>query len=80
MNELPLGFTITVRRTTLGMSRKDLAEAAHISYNFLCNVEKDEKKPGWETLVSICKALKFGSVRDMVLWASKLDQLMKEDV
>ncbi len=52
-----LGRTIKVRRTDLGISRKQLAEASDISYSYLSAIENGAKVPSTNTLRVIAREL-----------------------
>jgi transcriptional regulator with XRE-family HTH domain len=52
-----LGRTIRVLRTERGMERKDLAEAAGLSYPYLAEIEKGRKRPSARVLEAIAEAL-----------------------
>ena len=52
-----IGKYIEEARTERGFSQELLAEKAHVSKAFICQVEKGQKKPRLETLVSIAEAL-----------------------
>ncbi|MEZ5175423.1 MAG: helix-turn-helix domain-containing protein [Acidimicrobiia bacterium] len=54
---MALGHTIKVRRTELGMSRKQLAEASEISYSYLSAIENGTKVPSTNTLRVIARRL-----------------------
>jgi len=55
--ETGLGRTIEVKRIDLGMSRKDLAGLAGISYPFLSEIEKGLKQPSSRKLSQLADAL-----------------------
>lgn len=52
-----LGRTIKVRRTDLGISRKQLAEDSGISYSYLSAIENGAKVPSTNTLRVIAREL-----------------------
>ncbi len=52
-----IGKKITEVREDRNLSQERLATKAHISKAFICQVEKGQKKPRLETLVSIAEAL-----------------------
>lgn len=54
-----IGHAITVLRTERGMSRKDLAEAAGVSYTFLSEVETGRKRASTRTLAALAEALQI---------------------
>ena len=52
-----LGRTIKVVRTDRGIDRRDLAEAAGISYSYLTEIENGNKPPSSSVLEPIARAL-----------------------
>jgi DNA-binding XRE family transcriptional regulator len=74
-----LGYLITVRRTMLRMSRRDLAEASGLSYAYVSNMENGEKDASMASLKKVALSLKFPSVADMLIWEAKLEQFIKEE-
>ena len=54
---LALGRAIKVLRTERGIERKDLAEAAGVSYAYLSEIENGKKRPSSKSLVAIAEAL-----------------------
>jgi transcriptional regulator with XRE-family HTH domain len=52
-----LGRAIKVHRALLGMERKDLAEAAGLSYPYLAEIENGKKRPSSKVLRSMAEAL-----------------------
>ena len=52
-----LGHTIKVRRTDLGMSRQQLADASSISYSYLSAIENGAKAPSTKILRVIADRL-----------------------
>ncbi|MCE5254862.1 MAG: helix-turn-helix transcriptional regulator [Actinomycetia bacterium] len=52
-----LGRTIKVRRTDLGIGRRELAERARISYSYLTEIENGNKPPSPSVLGPIAEAL-----------------------
>ena len=59
-----LGRAIQVRRTVLQFQRRDLAEAAELSYPYSCELEKGSKEPSAKTLRQLAEALRFGSTTE----------------
>ncbi|WP_168929458.1 helix-turn-helix transcriptional regulator [Nocardioides sp. GY 10113] len=55
--DLELGRTIAARRTELGMSRKELAEATGLSYPYVAQIETGYRLPSSRHQVPIAKAL-----------------------
>lgn len=53
-----LGKNIKLFRNQRGWSQTDLAERAHISTNYMCDIETCKKWPYPETLSNIAKGLK----------------------
>jgi transcriptional regulator with XRE-family HTH domain len=52
-----LGRTIRIYRAARDMGRKDLADAAHLSYSYLAEIEKGAKSPSTKALRQIADAL-----------------------
>ena len=52
-----LGRAIKVARTELGMSRKELAAAARISYPYVADIESGRGRPSSSALLAIARAL-----------------------
>ena len=52
-----LGRTIKVRRTDLGIKRRELAERAKISYSYLTEIENGNKPPSPTVLGPLAEAL-----------------------
>jgi transcriptional regulator with XRE-family HTH domain len=52
-----LGRAIKVARTALGVERKELAEAAGVSYAYLSDIETGRGRPGSRSLLAIAEAL-----------------------
>lgn len=52
-----LGRAIQVARTSAGMKRKELAEAANVSYAYLSDIETGRGRPGSRSLLAIAEAL-----------------------
>ncbi len=52
-----LGIAIVTRREGMGYKRKDLAEAAQLSYPYLSEIENGTKNPSGEALDAIAAAL-----------------------
>jgi len=63
---------ITIRRAMLGLSRKDVAEAAGISYPYLSGIETGDKDPSMATLKGLAEALRFPSLSAMFAWSEAL--------
>ena len=61
-----------------GMSRRDLAEASGVSYPFLCQILKDQKSPSYKAMTELAVALGFASASDMLVWGSKVQQLLED--
>ena len=58
-DRVALGRAIAARRVTLGMKRKDLAEAAGLSYPYIAEIENGGKSPSQRALMAIAEALKL---------------------
>lgn len=52
-----LGRAIKVARTQLGMARKQLAEAANVSYAYLSDIETGRGRPSTRSLFMVAQAL-----------------------
>lgn len=52
-----LGRAIKVARAELGLSRKDLAEAARISYPYVADIESGRGRPSSSALLAVARAL-----------------------
>ena len=52
-----LGRAIKVARTAMGVERKDLAEAAGVSYAYLSDIETGRGRPGSRSFLAIAEAL-----------------------
>lgn len=52
-----LGRAIKVSRTAMGLERRDLAEAAGVSYAYLSDIETGRGRPGSRSFLSIAQAL-----------------------
>jgi transcriptional regulator with XRE-family HTH domain len=52
-----LGRAIKVARTAMGLERKELAEAAGVSYAYLSDIETGRGRPGSRSFLSIAQAL-----------------------
>lgn len=57
MDYTRIGKNIANTRSKRQLSQEQLAEKAHVSKAFVCQVEASQKKPRLETLVSIAEAL-----------------------
>lgn len=58
LDRVTLGRAIAARRVTLGMKRKDLAEASALSYPYIAEIENGGKSPSQRALNAIAEALK----------------------
>lgn len=54
---------IRERREQLGMSQKELAEAAGITQSTMCDIEMGRCNPSLDVAVKIAKALKVKSIK-----------------
>jgi len=52
-----LGRAIKVMRAEQGLERKDLAEAAGVSYPYLAEIENGKKRPSSKALLAVAEAL-----------------------
>lgn len=67
-----LGRAVALRRTALGMKRKDLAEAAELSYPYISEIENGAKEPSAKALRRIADALGL-TERDLVTLRDRFD-------
>lgn len=58
LDRVTLGRAIAAQRVTLGMKRKDLAEASGLSYPYIAEIENGGKSPSQRALNAIAEALK----------------------
>ena len=58
LDRVTLGRAIAARRVTLGMKRKDLAEASGLSYPYIAEIENGGKSPSQRALNAISEALR----------------------
>jgi transcriptional regulator with XRE-family HTH domain len=56
--DIAMGRTIQVLRTSQGLSRRDLAQRASISYSYLSAIENGDKRPSSKILTLIANALR----------------------
>lgn len=68
-----LGRAIAVRRTALGMKRKDLAKAAKLSYPYISEIENGAKEPSAKALRQIADALELSST-ELAALGERLDE------
>jgi transcriptional regulator with XRE-family HTH domain len=68
-----LGRAIAVRRTALGMKRKDLAGAARLSYPYISEIENGAKEPSAKALRQIADALEL-SATELASLGERLDE------
>ena len=52
-----MGMTVRLERLRLHMTRKELAEAASVSYSFLAGIESGQKGMSWDVLDRLADAL-----------------------
>jgi transcriptional regulator with XRE-family HTH domain len=52
-----LGLALRQRRTAQGLTLKDVAEAAGVSWSYLSDLERGTKLPSLETLLDLASAL-----------------------
>lgn len=74
-----LGRAIKVRRAELDLSRRDLAEAAGLSYSYLAEIENGAKQPSSKALASIAGALGL-SPAELMASAESLAEQIEETV
>jgi transcriptional regulator with XRE-family HTH domain len=84
MSELPavdtgewsnaLGHTIKVRRTDVGMSRQQLADASTISYSYLSAIENGAKAPSTKILRVIADRLGLETKELLALVDARIDR------
>lgn len=75
---MELGRTIVIRRTMLEMGRRELAEAAGISYTYLSELETGVKGPSQGMLTSLAGALRFSSPSALFAWGAALQAFEEE--
>ena len=71
-----LGLTIKVWRTDIGMSRRQLAQAASISYSYLSAIENGSKVPSTKILRVLAERL---GIKAQDLHAAAEERLLMED-
>lgn len=69
-----LGHTIKVRRTDVGMSRQQLADASSISYSYLSAIENGAKAPSTKILRVIADRLGLETKELLALVDARLDR------
>lgn len=69
-----LGHTIKVRRTDVGMSRQQLADASTISYSYLSAIENGAKVPSTKILRVIADRLGLETKELLALVDARLDR------
>jgi transcriptional regulator with XRE-family HTH domain len=69
-----LGHTIKVRRTDVGMSRQQLADASTISYSYLSAIENGAKVPSTKILRLIADRLGLETKELLALVDARLDR------
>lgn len=57
INYKSIGSKIKYFRTQQGLSQEELAEFADVSYVYISNIERGEKRPSLTTLVAIANAM-----------------------
>ena len=62
-----LGRAIAVRRTELGLKRKDLAERSSLSYPYVSELEKGTKEPSARALRQLAEALELSPTELLAL-------------
>jgi len=66
-----LGRAIAIRRTEMGLKRKDLHERAHLSYPYISEIENGVKEPSAKALRLIAEALEM-KVADLAALAERM--------
>lgn len=56
-------MNIREKREKLGISQKELADAAGITQSFLCDIEQGRSKPSIEVAIRIAKILKVRDIK-----------------
>jgi transcriptional regulator with XRE-family HTH domain len=69
-----LGHTIKVRRTDVGMSRQQLADASSISYSYLSAIENGAKAPSTKILRVIANRLGLETKELLALVDARLER------
>lgn len=57
LNYREMGERVRQRRRELKMTQEQLAEQVGVSVSFIGHIERAEKKPSAETIVSLCESL-----------------------
>ena len=81
LSEIPnrLGRAIQVRRAILQMQRRELAEAAELSYPYICELEKGSKEPSAKSLRQLAAALRFASTSEFLNWVDQVELSPADD-
>lgn len=65
------GYAVVLRRTMLGLKRRQLAELSDLSYPYISEIEKGSKEPSAKSLRGLATALGFNSVSEMMAWVEE---------
>lgn len=65
------GYAVVLRRTMLGLKRRQLADLADLSYPYISEIEKGTKEPSAKSLRGLATALGFASVAEMMAWVEE---------
>ncbi len=60
--DVGLGRAVELRRTELGLKRRELAERARLSYPYISEIENGVKEPSAKALRQIAEALEMSFV------------------
>ena len=74
-----LGHTIKVRRTDIGMSRQQLADASSISYSYLSAIENGAKAPSTKILRVIADRLGLETKELLALVDARIERTTSSD-
>jgi len=74
-----LGHTIKVRRTDVGMSRQQLADASSISYSYLSAIENGAKAPSTKILRVIADRLGLETKELLALVDARIERTTSSD-
>jgi transcriptional regulator with XRE-family HTH domain len=74
-----LGHTIKVRRTDVGMSRQQLADASSISYSYLSAIENGAKAPSTKILRVIADRLGLETKELLALVDARIERAASSD-
>jgi transcriptional regulator with XRE-family HTH domain len=72
-----LGRVVELRRTALGMKRRDLAERAQLSYPYISEIENGIKEPSAKALRQVAEALDL-SVAELAALTERVEEAADE--